>query len=112
MEAATQLAIQFVRALNARDYERAYAMTSNGYRDGVSLADLQASFEALVPLDWGETEPVEVGLTMQDWPGKKPGDVGWVFVSIYGDVYSEGVTAVVGLEGDALEVRDVEWGRP
>ena len=111
-EAAPALATDFVRALASRDYGRAYAMTSEDYRAGASQAEMQAAFEAVIPLDWGDTEPIEIGLTMSDWPGKQSDDVGYVFVSIYGDVYSEGVSVVVASGGDSLVIRGVEWGRP
>jgi hypothetical protein len=49
---------------------------------------------------------------MEEWPGKKPADVGWAYVSVGGDVYSEAVTVVVTREGDLLKIRTVEFGRP
>jgi hypothetical protein len=49
---------------------------------------------------------------MESWPGKEPSDVGWVYVGIGGDVYSEAVTVVVTLEDGELKVRTVEYGRP
>jgi hypothetical protein len=49
---------------------------------------------------------------MEDWPGRKPSDVGRVYVSVGGDVYSEAVTVIVTLEDEALKVRAVEFGRP
>jgi hypothetical protein len=44
--------------------------------------------------------------------GKEPSDVGWAYVSVGGDVYSEAVTVVVTLEEGELRVRTVEFGRP
>ena len=108
----TDLALAFVRALGARDYAAAYEMTSASFRGQTNPMEMQATFEEMVPLDWGEVEPIEVVQTMDQWPGKQPGDAGWVYVSIYGDVYSEGVTVVVATEEEALKIREVEWGRP
>jgi putative lipase involved disintegration of autophagic bodies len=56
--------------------------------------------------------PVEVGVTMETWPDKQPSDVGWAYVSIGGEVYSEAVIVVVALESDTLRIRTVEVGRP
>lgn len=111
-EAARGLALEFTRALAARDYDRAYGMTSSEYRDRVTRDGLREAFEAMIPPDWGETEPVQVMTSMSDWPDKEADDVGWIYVSISGDVYSEALAAVVTREGDGLKVRRVEWGRP
>ena len=73
---------------------------------------MQAALKAIVPTDWKTIGPVEVGETMEDRPGRTPSEVGWAYVSVGGDVYSEAVTVVVTLEGDALRVRTVEFGRP
>jgi hypothetical protein len=39
--------------------------------------------------------PVAVTCTMGTWPDKRPSDVGWIYVNLGGDVYSEGVTVIV-----------------
>jgi len=107
-----KVALAFTNALAARDYGAAYALTSNEYRNSTSVEGMQAAFETIVPPDWKTVGPVEVGETMEDWPGRKPSDAGWVYVSVGGDVYSEAVTVVVTLEEGALKVRTAEFGRP
>ena len=107
-----KVALGFTNALAARNYGAAYALTSNEYRDSTSVEAMQAAFEAIVPTDWKVIGPVEVGETMEDWPGRKPSDVGWAYVSVGGDAYSEAVIVVVTLEENALKVRTVEFGRP
>lgn len=104
--------LDFARALARRDYASAHAMTSSEYRRGTSIAEMRAAFEAIVPTDWPIVGPVAVGRTMERWPGKQPSDVGWVYVSIGGDVYSEAVTVVVVRQADSLKIRTVEFGRP
>lgn len=106
------VALEFVDALAARDYSGAYAMTSSEFKQGMSEGGLRRVFETIVPLDWefGKIEVAEQTLTT--WPTRQPADVGWAYVSIGGDVYSEAVTVVVTLEGDGLRIREVEFGRP
>jgi len=104
--------MSYLRGPNVRTYAAAYALTSNQYRDSTSVEAMQAAFEAIVPTDWKIIGPVEVGETMEDWPVRKPADVGWAYVSVGGDAYSEAITVVVTLEEDALKVRTVEFGRP
>jgi hypothetical protein len=107
-----RVGLAFVEALASRDYDVAYALTSRNYRDSTSLKALQAAFERIVPVDWKTVGPIEVGETMEDWPGREPLDAGWAYLSVGGDVYSEAITVVVTLEEGDLRVRTVEFGRP
>jgi hypothetical protein len=106
------VALSFVQALAGRDYPAAYAMTSGEYRRRTTMADMQSAFEAIVPANSAMAASVEVGLTMETWPDKHPSDVGWAYVSIGGDVYSEAVIVVVAQEAETLRIRTVEFGRP
>lgn len=105
-------ALDFAQALAARDYAKAHALTSEAYRKRTTVEGLRTAFEAIVPPDFGPIGPVEVGETLADWPRKQPGDVGWAYVSIGGDAYSEAVTVVVTMEKGAPRIREVEFGRP
>ena len=107
-----QTALEFARSLAAREYAKAHAMTSHGYRQKSTVDDLRTGFEAIVPTDWGAIGPIEVGQTMTSWPGKQSGDIGWAYVSIGGDVYSEAVMVVVTSENGQARIREVEFGRP
>ena len=105
-------ALAFAEALASRDYSSAYAMTTSDYQRRVTLDEMRAAFEAIVPPEWGSVGSIDVGHTMDDWPGKQAADVGWVYVSIGGDVYSEAITVVVTAEDGPPKIRDVEFGRP
>ena len=107
-----QIALEFATLLGAREYPKAYAMMSQGYRQNSTVDELQSGFEAIVPMNWGPIGPIEVGETMTSWPGKQPSDVGWAYVSIGGDLYSEAVIVVVTSENGAAKIREVEFGRP
>jgi len=108
----SSVGLRFAVALANRDYPTAYAMTSSDYQRSTTVDDMGAAFEAVVPTDWRTVGPVEVGQTMETWPAKQPSDVGWVYISIGGDAYSEAVTVIVMREADTLKVRSVEFGRP
>lgn len=107
-----QIALEFAKSLAAREYPKAYAMMSHGYRQKSTVDELRIGFEAIVPTDWGAIGPIEIGETMTSWPGKQPSDVAWAFVSIGGDVYSEAVIVVVTSENGEAKIREVEFGRP
>jgi hypothetical protein len=49
---------------------------------------------------------------MNDWPDKKPTDIGWAYASIYSEEEGEGVTVVVCAEKERYTIREIEWGRP
>ena len=107
-----RVGLAFTKALATRDYDAAYALTSRDYRNGTSVKALEAAFERIVPVDWKTVGPIEVGKTMEDWPGRELSDVGWAYLSVGGDLYSEAVTVVVTREEGELKVRTVEFGRP
>ena len=106
------IALEFAKSLAERQYTKAYEMTTKEYRMRTSVEQLQTTFESIVPADWGPMGPIEVGQTMTPWPGKQPADLGWAYVSIGGDVYSEAVTVVVASEQGEAKIREVEFGRP
>ena len=89
-------------------------MTSQDYQRHTSVQQLRTAFEAIVPTDWGTIGPVTVVQTMTQWqsPARQPSDLGWVYVGIGGDAYSEAVTAIITLENGRPKVREVEFGRP
>jgi hypothetical protein len=51
-----EVAFQFTEALTERDYDRAYAMTSQDYQRRISAERLRTAFEAIVPTDWGRSD--------------------------------------------------------
>ena len=112
LQNAKQLALQFSNAMASRDYLRAYDLTAGSFRQNYSQQDLQSSFEDIVPVDWGEVSPIEVGETMTEWPAKENTDIAWVYVSLGGDMYSEALILIIAAEKDSLKVREIEFGRP
>ncbi|MBY0270683.1 MAG: hypothetical protein K2X06_12495 [Burkholderiales bacterium] len=75
----------------------------------------EALHEELVQMtDYGSGPPTEAEVmeVMEDWPAKKPGDIGWAYAAIAGPGYSEAVAVVVARENGRLCIREIEWGRP
>ena len=104
-----QVAVDFAAALVARDFPRAHGMLSA--TAALSPAQLQRRFDDMVaPI--GPLSAPQLTTTLDDWPAKQPGDLGWAHVAIPGRTGSEGVTVVVSDEPAGLRVRSVEWGRP
>lgn len=107
-----KFALEFTKALAARDYNKAYAMTSKEYQKRIALNELKVNFETIILSDWGDIGPIEIGETMMNWSGKQTSDLGWVYISIGGDVYSEAITVIVTAEDKRPKIREVEFGRP
>lgn len=111
-ESCREVALSFARNLAERAYESAYELTAREYRAANSVEVMRDAFELIVPLDWGNADPIETVQTMDTWPGKRASDLMWVYVSIGGDVYSEGLAAILTAEDDQPRIREVEFGRP
>jgi len=107
-----QLALEFTTTLAERQYAKAYEMTSQEYRTHATVDKLKKDFETIVPNDFGPIGPIKVGRTMTSWPGKQPSDIGWAYLSIGGDVYSEALVVIVTNENGNKKVREIEFGRP
>lgn len=103
---------EFAEALTANRYEAAFEMLSSSLQAKLSAAELQSEFREMT--EYGEGKPRVDGYVhkMEDWPDKRPSDVGWAYVSISGDDYAEAVTVIVSFEDDAMKIREIEWGRP
>ena len=101
---AKPVALAFANHLVARDFAAANAMLATP----ITTAELQTSYDTMVePI--GKVKAPKLMESMTDWPEKKAGDAGWVYVAIEGESGSEAVTVVVT---GAKKIRSIEWGRP
>ena len=112
LQDAKDIALKFSNLMSTRNYNDAYEMTSKSFKETFSAKEMQSSFEYMIPNDWGEVNPIEVGETMTNWPAKEASDIAWVYVILGGGVYSEALTLIVTSEDNTLKIRDVEYGRP
>src|SRR5215203_2565044 len=106
------VALAFAQALVAEDYRGAYGMLASSLRERFPPPFLKAKYERMI--EYGEGLPNFVGVMgiLDDWPGKQKEDVGWAYVAIGGDTFSEAVAVVVALEQGQRVIREIEWGRP
>lgn len=109
---AKETALNFSNVIASRNYSDAYEMTSTSFKEHFSKLKMQEAFEDMVPMDWGDINPIEIGETMTEWPTKESTDIAWVYVILGGDVYSEALTLIVTNENGILKIRDIEFGRP
>jgi hypothetical protein len=107
-----QFAAAFAHHLVAGQFEAAHAMLSPKQQRQLSAAMLQEEYSTMV--EYGDSAPnsVELISTLQTWPDRKKSDLGWAYVAISGDDFSEAVTVIVAQMQDKTVIRQIEWGRP
>jgi hypothetical protein len=103
---------KFARALAEGRFGEAHGMLADEQKTFISADALKKEYDGMIAYGPGPSKHVEAMQALDIWPEKKPGDVGWVYVAIAGESFSEGVTVVVARAGDRLAIRSIEWGRP
>jgi hypothetical protein len=109
-----KLAVRFANALVDGDFPLAHAMLSAELRAELPLDRLREAYDAMI--EYGDGPPTDVELivtmTQWQWPEQQPTDLGWAYVAIAGNGYSEAVTVIVKVEDGEPAIRYLEWGRP
>jgi hypothetical protein len=110
-----EIAVAFASALVDGDFARARSMLAPELRRQMTQEALRDNFYAMF-WSYATGEPQAVNFDeefqMEDWPGKLPGDVGWVYVGIEGEDFVEAVSVVVAERDGRQFIREIEWGRP
>ena len=114
IEAAEQMpqsaaARRFAELLVAGDFDGAFEMLSPDLAQSTTAEDLARDYSRMTEYGDGLADSVQPVTTLEDWPGRQPGDLGWAYVSIEGPQLMEGIAVVVTTDE---KVREIEWGRP
>ena len=100
------VALEFARSLANRDYSKAYSMLSQSAQSRITQDQLREQFEAMIPLDWGDVDPIE----LEENPAW---DDMFVYIVLGGDVYSEAIIInSFADEAGSPTVELFEFGRP
>jgi hypothetical protein len=111
----TETALNFATSLVAGDYDAACMMLSPSCSALYPPETLQENLAQMIAYSGQNLDGAGVGVdaTMDEWPEKQAGDVGWAYVSIFKDApgvsFAEAVTVIVTEDG---LIRDIVWGRP
>jgi len=111
-EATIDTGSRFANALVEKRYGDASSMLTVDLKKSWSEEKLRSQYEEMISYGSG---PVKVdGHTefLEEWPDRKPGDVGWAYISISGSDFAEAITVVVAEENGEPKIRDLQWGRP
>lgn len=105
-------AAQFGSALTEKDFALAHSMLCQSLQEKLSIENLKQEFESMISYGEGLSENVDVMEAFEDWPAKQQNDIGWAYVAITGQDFSEAVSLTISYENGQARVREIEWGRP
>jgi hypothetical protein len=107
------VANQFASALVKGDYSLAQSHLAEPIKSEHPPDKLQELYTGMLAyINGAVAETTEVVETMTDWPNKQSQDIGWAYVAINGQTFSEGVTLTFIDTGGHPQIREVIWGRP
>lgn len=102
-----KVALKFARALVTGDIEAANCLVSSAVKD-----DLEAEYNEMTEYGDGPVTFIEVMNEMENWPDKRESDIGWAYVALAGEGFSEAVAVVVSNVDGNNKITEIEWGRP
>lgn len=107
-----KVGFEFASALVAENFVQASQLLSTAAKKEWSAAKLELTYSNMI--EYFENSPnfIQVMNTLEAWPAKQPGDIGWAYVAISGESESEAVAVIVCSENGKMLIRDIEWGRP
>jgi hypothetical protein len=106
------LADKFAHALAEGRFADAHSLFTEDQKKKQPEAELKKEYEEMISYGPGPATHIEVMQTLDVWPEKQKGDIGWVYVAIAGDNYSEAVAVVVARTSAGMAIRYIELGRP
>ena len=107
-----KIAFDFATALANSDYTSAHGLLSESLKNEWSSDSLKKEYEEMIEYGEGDVTHIEVMNEMIEWPTKENNDLGWAYVAMSGNDFSEAVAVVICNEKNHLKVREIEWGRP
>lgn len=110
-----EVAVNFASALVAGEYECARAWLAPDLRREYSAVELQNRLLEMFEPSADESPAgilFDPAVSLEEWPTRQPGDVGWAYVGIMGKAFVEAVSVTISRIGGSEFIRDIEWGRP
>lgn len=107
-----KVAFEFANTIVNGDFAAAHELLAEQQQSEWSPDSLKEEYEEMTEYGESPINHIEVMNEMIEWPTKKDNDIGWAYVTISGDGYSEAVAVVVCSENRQLKIREIEWGRP
>jgi hypothetical protein len=108
------VAQRFGDCIAKNDYSAACALLGEELQSSMTPETIKNAVAAMIAYAPGSIQDAQVmdEFTLEDWPGKQPGDLAVVYVALNGESFSEAVTLTLAQYGEGVLIRQLEWGRP
>ncbi len=107
-----KVAFEFAKYIVDGNYNAAHCMLDEKLRNEWNPDSLKEEFEDMIDYGEGPVNHIEVMNEMTDWPSEEDNDIGWAYVALSGENFSEAVAVVVCQEVNQFKIKEIEWGRP
>lgn len=109
-----EVAKQFGDLIAKLDYVAAHNLLTAEAQASNSPDDFREAIDGMTVYAPGPIQEVKVmeDFILEDWPGKKDGDVAIAYVALNGDAFCEAVTVTIVQHGKDYRIRCLAWGRP
>ena len=108
-----RIATKFASALRDERFGEAHAILTGPLQLAMPLDTFTEAYRDMISYGSGPTTEIELMHTMEEWPpGRENTDLGWAYVAMWGEDFSEAVTVIVQAGTDGPRIRQIEWGRP
>lgn len=108
------IAQRFGDCIAKNDYGAACPLFSKELQSLMAPETIKNAVMAMTAYASGPIQMAQVmdEFTLEDWPGKQPGDLAVVYVALNGDSFSEAVTLTLAQYDEGVLIRQLDWGRP
>lgn len=106
--------LMFANALIKGEFDSAYNLLSDSLKKELTPEKIKEQFNSMIEYGESPANFVEVMNILDEWqyPEQMGEDIGWAYIAIAGDGWSEAVSVIVTSENSENLIRYIEWGRP
>jgi hypothetical protein len=105
-------ALTFGWCIVRKEWEAARNLLCSVLRSSTTARSLEEEVSDMIEYTEDVLTRAEIITDMEDWPNKEEDDIGWAYVALSGDSFSEAATVIIKLEDGRMVIRSIEWGRP
>jgi hypothetical protein len=108
------IAQRFGNCLAKGDHAAASALLAEEWQSAMTPEAMKSAVASMTAYALAPIQEAQVmdAFTLEDWPGRRAGDLAVVSVALNGDSFSEAVTLTLAQYGEDVLIRHLEWGRP
>jgi hypothetical protein len=104
---------EFCTLLSEGKFKKAHLFLSPTFREAITVSELKAEWQQMTKKTRSEEVSVALQQHIEDWPDRRPDDIGWCYFSVSAAEVNEAITVVVSRMPDNSDrITQVEFGRP